>query len=573
MIGPCRRSSAWHKDVGTILMSSVLIQTAVAMVAWAVPWAVFVVKRRLKRGAASHRYDMEALWEGPPIDLPKFVGKAYACAFIVIVYGGVLPLLYAIGALFFLGTWAGERFNLLRVHRTPPPYSFELIHATLWWLPWAVTLHLGVTFWGYASLPATPLGDGVWTAPYALAANVTLEALLSGVANVSAASPISSAALLGGLGAGDSAGVVLDALAYAYDLPAHVNSYATLTLFVPAAVLLVVMLLAMLRATPLYIPFRPIEAALVAAAGACAGACSRGRAKVAPDVDSPLAAAYETIDVEAFEGEAEEEGGGGARVVEEGGAEVGGDEQGGDDDVGGDGGDAEGVGAAEGGQGAEGATTGAVPRPPVPRPPVSKGKTHGQLLQAMQSVVDPPFSKVLRGVYRPEVRMLDGKIVHEMQRGIRQTLCTRAAEFTPTALAFRAVGMLEEIDPVTEEQWARATPLFTKLTRAADISYQPEFHPTYEKAFFYLSHPERLAAFAEANAAPVAAAAAAVAAAAATDDDTDAADEKAGDGDAGTAVAGASVAGDAPAPASPPEADGLAVQDVAESGESEGYDL
>ena len=62
----------------------------------------------------------------------------------------------------------------------------------------------------------------------------------------------------------------------------------------------------------------------------------------------------------------------------------------------------------------------------------------------------------------------------------------------PTALVFRALRLFERVAPVTNEQWTRATPIFTKLSRAADISYQPAFNPTFEKAFVYLANPERL---------------------------------------------------------------------------------
>ena len=40
----------------------------------------------LKKAAVLHKYDMESLYEGPPIDLPKFVGKAYAFGFVMIMY-------------------------------------------------------------------------------------------------------------------------------------------------------------------------------------------------------------------------------------------------------------------------------------------------------------------------------------------------------------------------------------------------------------------------------------------------------------------------------------------------------
>ena len=50
---------------------------------------------------------------------------------------------------------------------------------------------------------------------------------------------------------------------------------------------------------------------------------------------------------------------------------------------------------------------------------------------------------------------------------------------------------------VTPEEWAEATPVFSQLKSAADISYQPEFHPQYDEAFAFLSEPTKLAALAK----------------------------------------------------------------------------
>ena len=56
--------------------------------------------------------------------------------------------------------------------------------------------------------------------------------------------------------------------------------------------------------------------------------------------------------------------------------------------------------------------------------------------------------------------------------------------------------MREDSEPrVSDAEWAAARPVFSQLTGAADISYQPEFHPTYEKAYVFLAEPERLEAF------------------------------------------------------------------------------
>jgi hypothetical protein len=111
-------------------------------------------------------------------------------------------------------------------------------------------------------------------------------------------------------------------------------------------------------------------------------------------------------------------------------------------------------------------------------------------------VIDPPFSVVIKGISRDNVRCdEDGTIVHESQLKLRHDLLDKIMGFTPTMLMFRLLGMFERREPISKEEWDKATPLFTRLTRAADISYQPEFHPTYEKAFVFMKNPEQLDAF------------------------------------------------------------------------------
>ena len=366
-------TKAWHKDVGTMMVSTLLIQSLAAVAAPCAPCILSRLKKKVMAGGVLHRYDMESLYEGPELDLPKFIGKGYALCLVLLTYAAVLPVLYPIGMLFFAGSWFAERWALLRVHRTPPPYSFSLITSTLGWMPWAVCLHLGFAFWGFASLPAATIGNTPWVAPFQGQASGGATAALAGVAG--------------------SSSVVVTAFTYVWDLPGHVNSWPCTILFAAAAVLFVGLLAHLVRATPLYLPLAPIEAAV----RACVSAALRRKASVSPN-DS--------------------------------------------DDV-----------------------------------------------------IDPPFSQVLSGVSRSGVRELSGRILHEAHLKATLNRFDVCFRFTPTALMFRALGMHERIDPVTPEEWADAKPLFTKLTRAADVSYQPSFHPTYERAFVYMAEPHRLAAF------------------------------------------------------------------------------
>ena len=102
--------AGWHEDVGSLLISSLVIQALLATVLWAAPMVVHLLKRAIKAASVMHRYDMEALYEGPPIDLPKFIGKAYAFYFVSISFAAVLPVLYAVGIVFFFASWVTQRY-------------------------------------------------------------------------------------------------------------------------------------------------------------------------------------------------------------------------------------------------------------------------------------------------------------------------------------------------------------------------------------------------------------------------------------------------------------------------------
>ena len=389
----------WHLDVGTVLVSAMVVQT-ITSITWVpsgrgegkapwVPYLVFHCKKRFLANGKRHRADMEKLYSGPAFDLPTFLGKAYAHFFVVIAYAGVLPILYLTGAAFFIGSWLCERFGLFYLHTTPPPYSYELIEATLWWMPWTVLLHVGFTFWGFAELPTWRVRAGAWSRPFD---NQTLWQAMDEPKRMNT----------------DAGVLELPALNFwltsIYDVPNHVNSLPTIALFVLFLLLLLVLVL------------------ICACATCCccwpAGgvSCRRNKSRVMPNKSRVMP--QTTSEDKADEGD------------------------------------------------------------------------------GAHAVVDPPFSKILVGVTRENVRVLDGEVIHGFQRGIKDTRLTRLLRWTPTALMFRMLGMAERLDqPISDAEWETAEPLFSKLTRAADISYQPEFHPSYETAWTFLANPTKLQAF------------------------------------------------------------------------------
>ena len=468
-------STGWYKDVGVLMVTALFFQTVSACTAWSVPWIASTIKRKLKAGSVMHRYDMEALYAGPPIDLPQFIGKAYAFFFVTLMYASVMPVLYIIGTVFFFGVFLVERFALLRVHQTPPPYSHELILDTLWWMPWLVCIHLGLSFWGYASLPAAPIGSGPYAAPFG---NATLDSLIAEAAEQGSGGAATPAtALLGAVSgataataaATAAAGEAVGALEYLYDFGGHAGaSVATLLLFVPALLILLVLLTLALIPDFVEATIKDVFSRMC---------CKKNAVRVLPAANqlrppsrsrppsTPRSGACSRVDAPA-----------GAEGTWE---------------------------VNDGAPGAEPITT------------------------SLEGLVvnDPPYSQVLEGVHRDNVRTHNGTIVHEAQLSLQRGRYATLYSFMPVPLLFRVLGLANKDAPITTEQWEKATPVFTRLTRAADISYQPEFHPTFETAFVFLAHPEKLSLFLEAESQQAAAAARAKALLAAQDSDDDEEDE------------------------------------------------
>ena len=374
--------------------------------------------------------------------------------------------MYLVGIVFFAGTWAVERFALLRINRTPPPYSFELITSTLGWMPFAVCFHLFFAAWGFASLPSAPLGSSTWEPPY----NASEFEQGSGTVNytnVDMSAQWENDVL--GPFTGSLATNLLYVMSYVYNMDS-VNSLPTFILISASWLSFIYLAARVIRATGLCYP---IEVGIRRGARATYRIVRRKGDKVAP-ADKGLSEDHEKRRAMAAKLAA------GQILSKEELAML------------------------------KQASMDALAKK------ISEGKVlnpdeMAQLKQAQASqpadeyaeatseeeiVIDPPFSVVLKGISRDNVRCdEDGTIVHESQLKLRHDLLDKIMGFTPTMLMFRLLGMFERREPISKEEWDKATPLFTRLTRAADISYQPEFHPTYEKAFVFMKNPEQLDAF------------------------------------------------------------------------------
>jgi len=213
----------WHQEVGALIAYTMLLQLVSAAVSPLGPAVQYWHASRQWRKQLT-LVEMINVHTGAELDLPKYIGKAFAFFFVVVAFGAALPILYVAGVLFFASTWCVQRWALLRVHRLPPAYHVSLMVDTLWWVEVAASVHLFLGCWSYANVPSNPYGSDTWTPPFVNGTKVESSFIAS----------VTGANSTGGAVGGWSDG---------YNISGHVNSYGTLLLFVAASALIVKILL------------------------------------------------------------------------------------------------------------------------------------------------------------------------------------------------------------------------------------------------------------------------------------------------------------------------------------------
>lgn len=65
--------------------------------------------------------------------------------FVTLFFGGGLPLLYPISALYFGVTYWVDKYLLTKHYRKPPSYNTRIAKGALFWFKWALLIHCVIT--------------------------------------------------------------------------------------------------------------------------------------------------------------------------------------------------------------------------------------------------------------------------------------------------------------------------------------------------------------------------------------------------------------------------------------------
>lgn len=104
---------------------------------------------------------MKAIYLGPIPRLAFLLGKYIAYAALCVSFSTLLPLLHILLLIYTVVYYCLDKWYLLRICRTPTPYSASFIYSTLWWVQWALLIKLILGFWAFGSMPGFGLSDTI----------------------------------------------------------------------------------------------------------------------------------------------------------------------------------------------------------------------------------------------------------------------------------------------------------------------------------------------------------------------------------------------------------------------------
>ena len=174
----------WYEEVGSKLVSVVFVNRL--MYARGVLWEN--AKRRLRRlrggrGGALPQHDLNSLHEGPDF-VPDAVrlGEMASLSFITVFFSSGLPLLYPLLALVLWVQFWVDKYQLLRVCRTPDQGqgARTLTPTVAGVLPYCAILHCGFAVVAFALYPMerSALADDAYVGPYLVRVVSALQNLL-----------------------------------------------------------------------------------------------------------------------------------------------------------------------------------------------------------------------------------------------------------------------------------------------------------------------------------------------------------------------------------------------------------
>jgi hypothetical protein len=113
----------------------------------------FLLQRKIASGGINcvTQQELNELHTGPEFHLSNRYASLLSMAFVALMYGAGMPILYAVAAFGFTLSYAVDKFLFINFYKRPPQYNERIGRHATSLLPWAVVLHLAVAIWMFAN--------------------------------------------------------------------------------------------------------------------------------------------------------------------------------------------------------------------------------------------------------------------------------------------------------------------------------------------------------------------------------------------------------------------------------------
>ena len=148
-------TTEWYKQIGVSIILTMLIGIFSPHLANSLYWIRGACKRWRDRKWTCSRMktkqifqaDYEQMYMGPELLFEYRYSTLLNIIFISLMFGTGMPILYFFGFIsLFLSYWV-DKWTLLRIYQTPPPYNKDLTKVSREWMNIAIILHLLFGFW------------------------------------------------------------------------------------------------------------------------------------------------------------------------------------------------------------------------------------------------------------------------------------------------------------------------------------------------------------------------------------------------------------------------------------------
>lgn len=147
----------WYVFVGTSLLVTMISYIPIGQLKPC--FKTLKTKWNRRKEVAASQEDLNEKYMGPIFPWKERYSFLMNMFFVILTYGGGLPLLFWVGFISFVTTYWVDKYMFCNIYRTPARHDTGLLQTMISTIPVALVIHTGFSAWMYTAPSVFRLGD------------------------------------------------------------------------------------------------------------------------------------------------------------------------------------------------------------------------------------------------------------------------------------------------------------------------------------------------------------------------------------------------------------------------------